>query len=489
MDSVITQPDKDYNLFLSGVKEIESLIQKGDGTNAMDALCSLLNTHDLDEDKILAVLNMLHNLHQSEIGLSLCQQWGKRYPQSDKVLRLEGNFYMQAYMVKDAHVCFKKAYELNNTLSNAYNYGLTERWMGSEDKAVQLLKSYLGEHSLKDSLEHVLATVLLQQGKLEEGFRYYESRISAPFYQAYKDAFKAPFWSGQDIEGKSVLLFSDQGIGDTIQFARYIGQFYDLMKQKKASKVLIFVHYEIRDILQHNYQDVPVEWLNAADIFDLPNQIDIAKIDYLVGFLSLGWHMRISSENVIKSHNTAYIKPTDHAKHKWQARVAQEALPNKIRVGIFWAGAARQHAMLQAIDGARSINPNQLSPLLMTENVNFFAMQFDRRLDYIPTVAINSQWIDLMDEVESFDDTAGILSALDILITVDASIAHMAGAMGMPVWMLNRSTTCWRWGKSATHSPWYDDFKIIRQQYYNDWKDPIAIAAENLTRVILKHQL
>ena len=162
----------------------------------------------------------------------------------------------------------------------------------------------------------------------------------------------------------------------------------------------------------------------------------------------------------------------------WWARL--NALPGQgPRVGLAWAGSPRSHSRgLAAVDRRRSMTPDRLAPLLALPGVRFFSLQKDG-----PAVAPEQRLIDLMAEMRDFADTAALIVNLDLVITVDTAVAHLAAGLGKPVWLLDRFDPCWRWFTGRRDSPWYPTLRLYRQPRPGDWDAVIAEVAGDLSRL------
>jgi hypothetical protein len=164
-----------------------------------------------------------------------------------------------------------------------------------------------------------------------------------------------------------------------------------------------------------------------------------------------------------------YIQPDPAGARLWAGRVAGEGL----RVGLAWAGAPRSDSPVQAaFDRRRSLPLSSLAPILAVQGVRFFSLQ--------KGVVAGPGLIDFMAEMADFADTAALVANLDLVISVDTSVAHLAGALGKPVWLLNRFDTDWRWLTEGEATPWYPTMRIFRQRSGGDWTGVIEEVAQAL---------
>jgi hypothetical protein len=175
----------------------------------------------------------------------------------------------------------------------------------------------------------------------------------------------------------------------------------------------------------------------------------------------------------IPSH-ASYLKADEAQAAAWRNRLA-EMVGREPRVGLVWAGSARNSPALAAVDRRRSMNPDHLAPLVGQSRVHFFSLQKDG-----PAAPACYPLIDFMPEMTDFADTASLIANLDLVISVDTAVAHLAAALGKPVWLLDRFDSCWRWLTERRDSPWYPTLRLYRQPRPGDWSAVMAEVADDL---------
>ena len=299
------------------------------------------------------------------------------------------------------------------------------------------------------------AAVLLMLGRFEEGWPLMEWRrqrreIAGSFCDP------GPPWLGETpLAGKTLLIRSEQGFGDSIQFCRYA----DLAADQGA-KVIVAADGPLVELFRS---------LRGAHIV-LPNGQPTPPFDRHCSMMSLP----LAFGGVIPSEPYLHADP---AKAEiWRRRLGER---RRARVGLVWSGGARPEQLeLAAVNARRNIALAKLAPLAAAD-VDFYSLQKGPpQLELAGLVAEGwdgPQITDLTAEIADFSDTAALVANLDLVIAVDTSTAHLAGAMGKPVWMLNRYDTCWRWMLERSDSPWYPSLRLFRQTRYNDW-DPVIAA-------------
>jgi hypothetical protein len=262
--------------------------------------------------------------------------------------------------------------------------------------------------------------------------------------------------SGVRLEGRVVLVTHDEGFGDTIQFARYLP-----MLAAAGARVLLWVPKPLHRLL--------AKVAGVAEVFS----DDRAWPDF-------DWHcpiMRLAEVFGTRLETIPADVPYLRADPELVAGWAQR-LPSPQggrRIGLVWAGSARDRdPQLAAIDQRRSIDPRELAPLLEIRDLHWVSLQMVRS-------ASGFGICDPMGEVQDFADTAAIIASLEAVVSVDTSVAHLAGAMGVPVYLLDRYDNCWRWLSGREDSPWYPTLRIYRQPAWGDWSTPIRRVAAALS--------
>jgi Flp pilus assembly protein TadD len=295
------------------------------------------------------------------------------------------------------------------------------------------------------------ALTLLSLGQLQEGFREYELRWRAVLPRSYPQ----PFWRGQPIPGKSLLVYAEQGLGDVIQFAGFISQ-----ARARAGQVILECQPPLKRLFEHS---------GCADTVIAVGESP-PPFDYCVPVLSLPLALGTTLETL--------------PRNPWLAAPVAEALPpvppGHLKVGLVWAGSRTNFN-----DSRRSIPFPELRPILQTPGIAFFSLQIPIRPEDLPRVCATPHLVLLTERIKDFYDTAGCLAQMDLVISVDTAVAHLAGALGKPVWTLVFYPGDWRWMLERADSPWYPTMRLFRQSpsQSGQWQPVIARVAEALGRL------
>ncbi len=291
--------------------------------------------------------------------------------------------------------------------------------------------------------EYNLGVALLSAGRLREGWAGYERRWDRR--GAARRDFAAPLWNGEEIGERTLLVHAEQGLGDTIQFCRFL----PLLRARH----LIF---EVPKPLARLFAGQRIAARIVAGGDPLP------PFDLHCPLMSLTHRLGTTLETV--PADIPYLVADPVLVAAWAARLG--TLPG-LKVGLVWAGN-----LDFAADARRSIDPALLTPLLDLPGATFVSLQVGA---CAPALAL----ADWSGEIEDFADTAALVAALDLVVGVDTASVHLAGALGKPVWLLNRFDSCWRWLRDRQDSPWYPTLRQFRQASPGDWAGVIgAVRAE-----------
>ncbi|BBK39176.1 hypothetical protein STAQ_42540 [Allostella sp. ATCC 35155] len=304
---------------------------------------------------------------------------------------------------------------------------------------------------------------LLRLGDFARGWAAYEHRFETEMVRPLP--FTQPRWQGEPIAGRTIILWGEQGHGDTLQFARYA----PLVAARGAAVVLVAQAGLVR-LLQS---------VKGVRRVVAPGQ-PVGPHDLHAPLMSLPALFGTTPETIPAA--VPYLAPDAEARRRWAGRFPDGG---RLRVGLVWAGDARPHLpMSNATDRRRSIRLENLAPLFAVERAAFVSLQFGARGGDRDRVAFARAMSDPMPEVRDFTDTAAIVEQLDLVITVDTAVAHLAGALGRPVWLLSRFDGCFRWLAGRDDTPWYPTMRLFRQEAPGEWTPVVRRVAEALEQAV-----
>jgi Glycosyltransferase family 9 (heptosyltransferase) len=311
------------------------------------------------------------------------------------------------------------------------------------ERAVQLGLAIAPEDP---ALHFCLATILLERGDYEQGWRHYESRPSRLELASLMDEY--PEWDGSSVEGKSVLVCREQGFGDEIMFARYLPMLHAM-----GAEVIYYCYPELARLFARNYP--------FLDIVTTDREMDSRDIDCWIGSGSLP---RQLGAPIPWQAALLDVIPADVERFRG-------LIPDtgRLKAGLCWKGNPKHSR-----DEYRSIPFAELKPLLEVSGCDFYSLQ---RGD------TESGLLCLADAGHDVADTAAAIANLDLVITCDSAVGHLAGAMGKKVWILLGQPSDWRWGRATSESPWYPSALLLRNEAPKQWGSAIGYAASMLTSV------
>jgi Flp pilus assembly protein TadD len=297
-----------------------------------------------------------------------------------------------------------------------------------------------------------LGIALLLAGEYREGFREYESRWGIK-QAGPPRVFPRPAWDGSELQGRRILLHAEQGAGDAIQFVRYA----DFVRAR-GGRVILLVRSPLVRLMS---------WLPDCEIaaFDVP----FPAHDLHCPLLSLPRLAGTDKDTIPPP--IRFAVPAE-MKRKWSEILGEKT---GMRVGIVWAGAPAHRN-----DRNRSFACRQFAPLLDIPQVEWYSLQVGPATAQLAEPGIQGKVRDLAPELTDYAETAAAISLLDLVIAADTSVAHLAGSLGKPVWVLIPFAPDWRWMLERDDSPWYPGMRLFRQPVANDWESVMQSVASAL---------
>ncbi len=306
----------------------------------------------------------------------------------------------------------------------------------------------------------------LAMGDFVGGWRAHEWRWRTDSLRAGARGYPQKLWLGEEkLAGRTILLWGEQGFGDTLQFCRFAPLVAALGAAGDVNVVLEVPYPLVRLIRSMAGPQRVIATNEPPPAFDVHCPL-----------LSLPLAHGTTPETIPAV--VPYLAADPDQERAWRIRLA--ALPG-LRVGLVWAGNPRTvDPAANAVDRRRSMVLARLAPLGAVPGVSFVSLQKGHRAAEARTPPPGMTLHDWTDELWDFADTAALVAALDLVISVDTSVVHVAGALGRPVWVLNRYDACWRWLYGRTDSPWYPTARLFRQTRYGEWDGVIAEVAAAL---------
>ncbi|MCH7988700.1 MAG: tetratricopeptide repeat protein [Planctomycetes bacterium] len=355
----------------------------------------------------------------------------------------------------------KRALEIKPDFSEGYNnLGTAERSLHRFENACRSFEKALEPADDFPLAEFNLGTTKLLEGKFLEGWAGYERR--AETLDTPPRTFAQKRWDGKPVTGKTLLVYSDQGFGDAIQFARFLHE----AQQRSGAKLIFECQSELKPLLENH---------PAVDDLILEGE-SLPNFDVQIPLTSLPALFQIELDTI--PADVPYLTTPSSPRDELQS-LLNEASPTQLKVGFVWQGNPQQ-----ARDIIRSCSLETFRPLFELEGIAPFSLQTGEAADQIESFRTQHTLIDLGSQLQDFAETAAVIAKLDLVITVDTATAHLAGALGAPVWTLLCHTPDWRWLLDRDDSPWYPSMRLFRQPKWGDWDSVIAKIALELKNLI-----
>lgn len=361
----------------------------------------------------------------------------------------------------EAIAAFNRALDLKPDLAWAHNnLGATHAAAGRFEeaaaeyaKAIVLSPDYAAAHNS-------LAMAYLVRGDFLQGWKEYEWRCREDDYPAIEPPLAKPQWDGSSLPNGTIFLNMEQGFGDMIHMIRYVP-----MVAEKCRKIVISCPTELRRL----FERMPGTW-HWIPFGKAPLEFDVH-----CPLMSLPLAFATTIQTI--PSNVPYLHADAHEREKWERRLAEDRA--RLKVGLVWAGRPTHKN-----DRNRSLPFSALEALFDVKGASFYSLQKGATKRRDEMSASGLQLLDYTNELDDFADTAALIANLDLVIAVDTAVAHLAGAMGKPVWTLLPFSPEWRWLLHRADSPWYPTMRLFRQPAIGDWKSVMRDVVEAMRKLI-----
>ena len=394
-------------------------------------------------------------LEEAESSFDKAVQFRPDYAEAHRNL---GRVLRELDRLEDAISHFETAIALDGSQGLSYAcLGDALEFVGRPEDAAACCQRGLERDKACAELHFVYSQIALASGDFERGWAEYEWRLemwkSSP--KLRRDGSRIPAWDGSPLNGRRILLYCEQGLGDNIQFVRYAP-----LVARTGGEVIIECMPRL----------VPL--FRAADLGKVfAENTELPDCDVALPITSLPHAFRTSRDSIPAC--VPYLKPDPKLAAAWRERIPTGA---KVRIGVVWGGNPTF-----AADRRRSLRLDQFAPVAAIPGLALFSLQRGEHAAQLSGAPFPIR--NLEEESNDIADTAAIISNLDLLITADTMPAHLAGALGAPVWTLLHSSPDWRWMRGDERTPWYPSMRLFRQQRPGDWASVIRTIAEELRHV------
>jgi len=342
---------------------------------------------------------------------------------------------------------YVQAMALNRKDAAAFNnYGNVLRECGDPVGAIPFLQHAIRLDPAMVTAQFNLSVALLLAGMYEDGWKMYESRWGYEHLKGALPNLQQPRWNGEDLKDKTILLISEQGLGDGLQFIRFAKDLHDL-----GATVIVHCDKKLKPLF---------DILPYIEVVYTVESGEMIPFDYWTPSMSVPRILNITLDNLPK--RLCYLVPPKEIQDKWLHKLGPK---KKLRVGVSWSGRRDTWINLH-----KSVPVETIVDLIRKnphyEWINFQVDQTEEEAKIMEELGV----VNYIPELTDFAETAGLAMHMDVILGVDSSVTHLCGALGRPTWlMLNHFATDWRWLLERDDSPWYQSVRVFRQPAMDEW--------------------
>lgn len=361
----------------------------------------------------------------------------------------KAKYHYSRLELQEAMMCYAQAFTEYPNLGLAYNnYGNIMREMGYPERAYRFLETAIDISDEDRVAPFNLAVAYLIAGDLKKGWEQFETRWRFKNHEHTLNWTTKPRWEGQDLTDKILLVTCEEGDGDNIQFIRFVNQL--------NGTIIIQTEPQLKKLFKESFKHLVID-----------NTEPIPYFDYWVPILSLPRILNVTYDNLISK--TPYLKPNKKSSNEWKKRMGS----GKIRIGVSWRGRTKNYPF-EYLFKLMQENPNY-------EWVNLQALCTVDEINQLQSIGVK----DYFSNITNWHDTAGLISNLDFVITIDTGLAHLVGALNKPcLLLLDRFKTCWRWLLNRNDSPWYPSLTLIRQTQIHGYDEQLTNVQNHIAKKI-----
>ena len=389
-----------------------------------------------------------------------------------RALKLKPDFVGAAYNLGNARFmqdrfeesieAYRRNVELeSNWVQAHYRMANCLMYLGTCDEALAAYNEALKRKPGLSEARFGRSMALLKLGRFSEGWEDYEHRLTNSSFGYFKSSGR-PHWNGEDFRDKALLVYAEQGIGDAIHFSRYIP-----MVQNRGGRVVLMCDPSLHAIFRASF-----EVNDLIDKSEAMQKLETTEFDIQIPLMSVPGIFGTTLETI--PADVPYLRASRQKQALWREHVDS----GQCNVGLVWAGNPTQND-----DRHRSCALSDLEPLALVDGVTLYSLQVGHGSEQLAGSKDDLNVVDYTVELRDFDDTAALISVMDLVITVDTAVAHLAGALGKPVWTMLWVGHCWRYLLNREDSPWYPSMRLFRQRRIGDW----AGVVEQIRVVLEKH--
>lgn len=439
---------------------------------ALTHLSKAIELQPSNHDAFINIGRIYSQNNDFEKAIFHFNQAAKLKPKDANILLELANTMNMCNQIEESLALYYKILELiPGNSSILYNIAYTLKKLGRIEQAMPFYQKVLEQEPTHSEAHFSLGLAYLTIGDFEHGWPEYEWRWKRNNNEPR--SLSKPMWDGSYLDGKTILLHAEQGLGDTYQFIRYA----QLVKER-GGKIIAAVQPALIQILSLcPYLDKVVSLFDNLPAYD--TQIPIVSLPYI---------FKTRLETI--PHQIPYLFADQKLVEKWNVKLSTD---RKLKIGLCWQGNSNYSThFLRTVVAQKSIQLTNLLPLLTLTEISTYNLQKmtgEEQLKNIPAdVNLHSFDADFDNAHGRFMDTAAVIKNLDLMITVDTSMAHLAGGLGIPVWVMMPEPADWRWMLNRSDTPWYPNMRIFRQPKPGDWNSVVQTIVQELKIFIARKQ-
>jgi len=440
---------------------------------AEDCLKKAIEASPATVDAYNLLSHVYNDQHQYHDSMVLLERGLSIVPNNLTLLLQLANTYSAINRIQEALEIYQKLYDKESgSRAVVYNLAYTLKRLGRIDEALPLYDQILAREP--DHAETHLARALayLTNGDFKRGWAEYEWRWNCPKQGSYRN-YAQPKWDGSDLYGKTILLHGEQGLGDHFQFIRYAQ-----IAKERGGTIIVAVHEPLCSVIRLcPYIDQVITLQDTPPLFDM--HAPLLSLPYILS-------------STVKSipDKTPYLYADAALQSFWKEQLSSD---NHFKIGICWHGNHNYSTpFLRAVVANRSVPLSLFEQIASSGDVSLYSLQKMSGQGELDKDAlgfmIHTFEPDFDDSHGRFMDTAAVMKNLDLVITIDTSIAHLAGGLGVPVWVLLPYPADWRWMLGRSDSPWYPTMRLFRQTDVGDWESVMKLVATELQQHIAQQK-
>ena len=431
---------------------------------AIDCYNAAIKIDPKDIKPYLSLATLYKEQLEYDEAIKVYQQGLINNPSNHIILSNLGNLFYLQHKYEDAIISHQRAVKSKpDSYEVQFNFANT---LLNSGKYTEAIEAYRKTSELKPNFYRAkvsLGSTLLSMANFDDGFKEYNHRIyEDKNFQSVLDK-KNLIWNGQNIENKKILVIADDGLGNTLQFSRYL----EVLSQLNCKII-----FKCQEEIHHFFEDM----MHIEEIISLENNFQ--EFDYWVPLQNL-IHL-LTPDLTANCPLPSILKINDNKLLEWETLIA---LDDKIKIGLNWQGSKTNPRV-----ASNSVTLDYFQNIVLNKSASFISLQKGAAVADIEKLKLQKDIISydmLMDTgSKKFLDTAAIIKYLDLVITTDTSIAHLAGTLGTQTWLLLPKVSDWRWLNSKDETIWYDNFRIYRQRKQGDWQEVFSRVEKDCSDLI-----